>query len=161
MATDHRPVYLRGVDPRHVYGPRPIGALVPGITRPAFRTRAPAAAQVLADWASIVGPALAEATAPRRLVGGTLTLACSGPVALELQHLSGELIERVNAYLGRVLIQRLRFVQDAPAPSLRRLPARPRRAAPVDVPGVAPGPLRDALAALGAALDEGRPSDPA
>ena len=44
--------------PRHVYGPRPVGALVPGLTRAAFtppRTRL-CTAQVLADWSSIVGP---------------------------------------------------------------------------------------------------------
>ena len=93
---------------RHVYGPRPIGALVPGITRPAFKKRSPAGAQVLADWATIVGPELSATTTPRRLIAGTLTLACSGPVAMELQHLSGQVIDRVNSHLGRILIERLR-----------------------------------------------------
>ena len=139
---------------RHVYGPRPIGALLPAITRPAFKARAPAAAQVMADWPAIVGPALAAVTAPRRISAGTLTLACSGPIALELQHLSGQLIERVNAHLGRILIERLRFVQEVLNPA----PPTPRRppATPVDVPGVPPGPLRDALAALGGALQADR-----
>ena len=155
MAADKTPGNTPGLmanqpESRHVYGPRPIGALLPAITRPAFKTRAPAAAQVMADWPAIVGPALAAVTAPRRISGGTLTLACAGPVALELQHLSGPLIERINAHLGRILIERLRFVQEplSPArPTPRRSPA-----APVDVPGVPPGPLRDALAALGGAL---------
>ena len=40
---------------RHPYGPRPIGALVATIARPAFKKRAPAAAQVLSDWDEIVG----------------------------------------------------------------------------------------------------------
>ncbi|GAC1338696.1 MAG: hypothetical protein NVSMB18_05550 [Acetobacteraceae bacterium] len=150
MASDDAPD--KRADQRHPFGPRPVGALMPRLTRPAFRTRAPAAAQVMADWAEIVGPTLADATVPRRLSAGTLTLACAGPVALELQHLAGPLIERINAHLGRVLIQRLRFVQDATvrtAPAtLARLPPAP----PVEVPGVPPGPLRDALAALGARL---------
>ena len=34
-------------------------ALVPALVRPAFRKRSPAAAQVMADWDQIVGPALA------------------------------------------------------------------------------------------------------
>ena len=34
-------------DERHVYGPRPVGALMPRLTRPTFRRRAPATAQVL------------------------------------------------------------------------------------------------------------------
>lgn len=143
---------------RHVYGPRPIGALVPGITRPAFRTRSPAAAQVMADWAEIVGPALAATTVPRRLVSGTLTLACAGPVALELQHLAGQLIERINAHAGRVVVQRLRFVQDA-VPAGPPAPVRGPNAAPVAVPGLPDGPLRDALAALGGRLAQRRRSD--
>ncbi|MGI4941592.1 MAG: DciA family protein [Janthinobacterium lividum] len=134
---------------RHVYGPRPVGALVPGITRAAFKKRSPAGAQVLADWAAIVGPELAATTTPRRLIGGTLTLACSGPTAMELQHLSGQVMERVNGHMGRILVQRLRFLQDPtpPAPPLA-LPPR-RTAASVPLPGIAPGPLRDALSALG------------
>ncbi len=52
---------------RHVYGPRPVAALLPGLTRAAFRRRSPATAQVLADWGNIVGPALAAVTLPRRL----------------------------------------------------------------------------------------------
>ena len=134
---------------RHVYGPRPIGALVPGITRPAFKKRSPAGAQVLADWATIVGPELSATTTPRRLIAGTLTLACSGPVAMELQHLSGQVIDRVNSHLGRILIERLRFVQDPtpPAPPLAPPPRRP--AAAVALPGIEPGPLRDALSTLG------------
>lgn len=136
--------------PRHVYGPRPLGALMPAITRPAFKKRAPAAAQIMADWAVIAGPALAAVTQPRRISSGTLTLSCSGPIAMELQHMSAELLARINGHLGRVVAERLRFVQDAPPPPKAAAPARPRP--PVDVPGVPPGPLREALAALGQAV---------
>ena len=74
------------------FGPRPLGALVPAVVRPVFRTRAPATVQVLADWEAIVGPALAAVTLPKRLSAGTLTIACAGPVAMELQHLSEALL---------------------------------------------------------------------
>lgn len=141
---------------RHVYGPRPIGALVPQLTRAAFRRRAPATAQVLADWAAIVGPALAAVTAPRRLAAGTLTIACTGPVALELQHLSAELLARINTHLGAATVQRLRFLHDLPAPPPP--PARPQHPDPAalarveaTVTGLPEGPLRTALAALGRA----------
>src|SRR5215475_8403298 len=96
---------------RHVYGPRPLAALVPRLTRPAFRRRAPATAQVLADWGAIVGPAIGAVTTPRRLAAGTLTVACSGPIAMELQHLSGEVIARINAHIGGQIVTALRFVQ--------------------------------------------------
>ena len=143
--------------PRHVYGPRPIGALVPALTRPAFRKRAPGSAQVMADWAQIVGPELSATTTPRRLSGGTLTLACTGPVALELQHLSDQVLARVNGHLGRVVVERLRFVQNPAAPP-QAPPARPRPpAAAVEVPGIPPGPWRDALAALGQRIGDADP----
>ena len=135
-----------------MYGPRPLGALVPGIARPAFRRRSPAAAQIMADWPVIVGPALAVAAQPRRLAGGTLTLGCVGPQALELQHLATALIGRINAHLGSIVVERLRFVQERPAAP----PPPPRPAAPpVAVPQVADlpeGGLRDALERLGRAV---------
>jgi hypothetical protein len=139
---------------RHIYGPRPVGALVPALVRPAFRKRAPATALVLADWEVIVGPALAAVTTPRKLFSGTLALACSGPVAMELQHLSEPLMARINAHLGRVAVTRLRFIQDVPIP----LPAAPAPRPPAvaaarrAVESLPEGPLRDALEALGRAV---------
>ncbi len=138
-------------------GPRPIGALLPAVTRPAFRQRAPAGAQLMADWPDIIGPALAAVTEPRRLVGGTLTLACAGPIALELQHLTSELAARINGHLGRQLVERFRFVQDRTASSaVRERPVRRVPPAPVPVPGVPPGALHDALAQLGGAVAQAR-----
>jgi len=139
--------------PRHIFGPRPVGALVPGLVRAAFK-RSPATAQVLADWEAIVGPMLAEATVPRKLAAGTLTLACAGPVALELQHFAPMLIERINTHLGRPAVERLRFVQVAPrhAPPPRPVPTTADPAAERAVAKLPPGPLRDALLALGRAV---------
>ena len=147
---------------RHVYGPRPIGALLPSLTRPAFRRQGPAAAQVLADWPLIIGPELAALTQPRRLVGGTLTIACSGPMAMELQHLAPELIARINAQLGAEPVQRLRFVQTPVRRTPAARPAPPpsaaaRRAAEKAVGGLPAGELRDALTALGQAVLAGTP----
>jgi len=131
-----------------------LAALVPGVTRAAFRRRSPATAQVLADWALIVGPALAAVTTPRGLSAGTLTIACAGPVAMELAHLADELRGRINAHLGSQTVLRLRFVQTIPPrPAARPAPAPPARAvarAAAAVAGLPPGPLRDALAGLGA-----------
>lgn len=113
---------------RFLGGPRPVGALVPALTRPAFKRKSPAGAQIMADWPELVGPALAAVTQPLRLASGTLTLACSGPVAMELQHLAPQLAGRINAALGRAAVERFRFVQRAPAgaaPLRRPPPARP------------------------------------
>ena len=144
-------------DERHVYGPRPVGALMPRLTRPAFRRRAPATAQVLADWSAIVGPAIAAVTTPRRLAAGTLTIACAGPIAMELQHLATEVIARINAHLGSQTVAALRFVQ---TPELLAMPAAlppppdPAKLAAVEaaVGGLPEGELRGALASLGRAM---------
>jgi hypothetical protein len=147
---------------RYVFGPRPLAALVPPLLRPAFRRRAPATAQVLADWEAIVGPGFAAMTTPLRLSGGTLAIGCTGTVAMELQHQSNELRGRVNAHLGQIVVVRLRFAQVAPAarPASPAQPARPAvaaaRAAVADLP---PGELRDALERLGRAVLTDRPLD--
>ena len=143
-------------DDRHVYGPRPLSALVPRLTRPAFRRRAPATAQVLADWSTIVGPAIAAVTTPRRLSAGSLTIACAGPIAMELQYLSAELIGRINAHLGSQIVASLRFVQTAAPPPpplpLQTTPADVTAAADQAVATLPEGELRAALAALGRAV---------
>lgn len=142
---------------RHVYGPRPVGALVPAIAKPAFRRRAPAAAQVMADWAVIVGPRLAALTQPRRLSAGRLTIACAGPMAMELQHLAPELIARINTHLGSVVVERLGFLQQADPPALPQAGPPPlspedKRRAEEAVVTLPPGDLRDAMAALSRAV---------
>jgi len=95
----------------------------------------------MADWPQVVGPALAAVTSPLRLTPGTLTLACSGPVAMELQHLAPELVARINGHLGRAAVERLRFVQQA-------LPGRPKPAPPARPERPLPDALQDRLAAL-------------
>jgi hypothetical protein len=143
-------------------GPRPIAALVPGIARVAFGGRSPGIAQLLEAWVGIVGPTLADITVPRRMARGTLTIGCSGPAAMELQHLSGELIGRINQYLGSPVVGQLRLVQDLPA----RTPPRSRPqvdpaasiAAAEAVAHLPEGPLRTALAALGQAVLSESPS---
>lgn len=134
---------------RSPYGPRMLAALLPAITRPAFKTRSPAATQLLTDWPALVGPGIAARAHPKRLTGGTLFLSASGPAALELQHQATHLIARINAGLGRQVVERLRFTQDgAVAPGTPQEAAAPP-AVPVDVPGLGPGGLHDALARLG------------
>ena len=130
----------------------PIGAILPTITRQAYRAHGPALAQLLADWPELIGPALAAIAQPRRLSAATLTLGCAGPAALELQHVAAALVQRINGHYGRQVVQRIRFVHQPPAAVdgqaglLRPVP----RAATVG--GIPDGPLRDALAALGGAV---------
>lgn len=140
--------------PRHGT-PRALGAILPPLVRPVLKKRAPSIAALLADWEAVAGPAIAAVALPRRLAAGTLTLACSPTVALELQHLAPQLLQRINTFLGTSAVARLRF-----APDTARAPARPPPAPPRAVPAevaaavaaLPSGELRQALAALGAAL---------
>jgi hypothetical protein len=129
------------------YSPRGIAALIAPITRPAFRRRAPAAAQLLSDWPQLAGPDLAARAAPVKFAGGTLTLGCTGPTAMELQFSEAQIIARLNLSLGHNMIERLRFVQQSP-----RLPTTPPpRRVPRNVPppdDLPPGELGEALARL-------------
>jgi len=139
---------------RFLGGPRPLGALVPALTRPAFKRKSPAGAQIMADWPALVGPALAAVTQPLRLASGTLTLACAGPVAMELQHLAPQLAARINAALGRQAVERFRFVQQAPAGAAARKRPTPRPAPLPDrvstaLDGIRSSDLRAALERLG------------
>jgi hypothetical protein len=145
---------------RPVHGPRPIASVVPLVAKVAFGRGAPGIARLMEAWPGIMGPFLANVTTPRYLSQGTLTIGCTGPVAMELQFLSGELIARISQYLGSQPVQRLRFVQTgsgrllvrpSPQPTSQSLEAA-RLAASEAVGELADGPLREALAALGRAV---------
>jgi hypothetical protein len=137
-------------------GPRPIASVVPVVARISFNRAAPGVFQLMEAWAGIVGHALSEVTVPRRLSQATLTIVCSGSMAMELQHSSSELISRINQYLGTEAVRRLRFVQTLAV----RIPSRVRARSTVSVEQAAcqavadlpDGPLRTALAALGRAV---------
>ena len=136
-SADLKPMKLRpagaripmaGVIPERAFATRELGALIPRLTRPAFRKRSPESAQVLADWASLAGPTLAALAEPVRLSHSTLTLACTGPAAMEIGMMAPMLIERLNGQLGRAAVRKLAFVQRAPrlaAPIVRRPPPGP------------------------------------
>jgi hypothetical protein len=121
--------------------------LIAPVVRPAFKRRAPAAAQIMADWGDIAGAPLAAKAAPVKFAGGTLTLACTGPTAMELQMATPQIIARLNLALGHNMVERLRFVQQAPVltPMAPMVVARQSVVPPKDLPE---GELGEALARL-------------
>jgi len=134
-------------EPPRNYAPRGIAALLAPVVRPAFRRRAPAAAHLLADWDSLAGPELSTLAAPVKFAGGTLTLACAGPVALELQHVAPQIMARLNQAIGQTMVERLRFIQrtsSAATPAAAAQPLTPKTP-PNNLPE---GPLGEALAKL-------------
>jgi hypothetical protein len=147
VARDTRKQDVPLAPPARNQAARGIAGLLAPVVRPAFRKRAPAAANLLADWAMLAGPDLATRAAPVKFAGGTLTLACTGPVAMELQYAAPSIISRLNLGLGNNMIERLRFVQQAPvnAPAPVPLQHQNKPERPKNLPD---GELGEALAQL-------------
>jgi hypothetical protein len=138
--------------PRFVYGPRPLGSLVPQVTRHTFRKHNPASAQILADWDIIVGPKVAAMTVPRRLDRGVLTIACAGPAAMDVHYMGVEVINRINTHLGGQPVHSLKFTQAGmprKPPPVRPSPPEAVLEAEAAVAHLPDGELKSALAALG------------
>ena len=107
-------------------------------------------------WDEIAGAETARLARPIRFTegpsGGVLTLKSEPGAALFLHHETRALTERINAYLGRPAVTRLRFVQ---GPIVKRRAVPPRHIAPATIPETDPakayqGPesVREALLKL-------------
>ncbi len=149
-------------------GFRAIGGLAQKLTSGMAKGRGASLVRLKADWPAVVGPELARTTRPDALLAGrgaragkALRLKVSGAAALEVQHRSGQIVERVNAYFGHKVIDDVRIVQgviSAPRPAPRTprpdpvvVQAVASRTAAVEDPD-----LRAALTRLGARITAGR-----
>lgn len=113
-----------------------------------------------AEWAIIVGPDWAAVTWPSALGrDGVLKLRAASGAALELQHRTPLLIERINQFFGRSAVTRLALVQ-GPLPLalpptralLRPLAPREVEALGERLSDITEPELRDALVRLGKAV---------
>ena len=138
-------------------GLRPVAGAVARLAGPIVAKGGGLLARLKADWPAIVGAELAAATWPSGLSrDGVLKLRVLAGQALEIQHRTPLLIERINLFLGREALARIVLVQGPlPLPAQRQHPASPRlsaaetqalddQLAPVTDPE-----LRDALTRLG------------
>jgi hypothetical protein len=90
---------------------------------------------IVLQWDEIAGAETARLARPIRFAegpsGGVLTLKTEPGAALFLHHETRALTERINAYLGRPAVSRLRFIQgplikrEAPSPRPSSLPPVP------------------------------------
>ena len=141
---------------------QPLSTLIGKITVASFEARGLAAAGIAAEWPAIVGEAVAACSWPDRLRrDGTLRVCVSGPVAVELQHLEPQILERIAAYYGYRAVTRIAYVNRAPsrlAPPIAGPEAPPKidseSAARVEttVGSTRDGRLKAALAGLGRAV---------
>jgi hypothetical protein len=92
-------------------------------------------------WIEIVGPDIARFAEPLKLSegpsGGTLTLRAEPAAAVFMQHQTRALCDRINAFLGRPAVAKLRFVNGAvtPPPEPQRRP-KPPAAPPAGDPAI-------------------------
>jgi hypothetical protein len=132
----------------------------------AFAKQGFASSELVTRWADIVGAEIAAHAEPLKLQWprgadgdpqepATLVLRVEGPAAIEIQHLAGVILERVNRFFGWQAVGRVALRQ---APLTRRVPkpaktidpaAAARLAATLPIEDEA---LKDALARLGAAI---------
>ena len=146
---------------------RPLADLLRATIKDAFARQGFAATELITRWPAIVGDEIAAHCEPERIqwprphdgeepAPGTLVLRVEGPTALEIQHLKGLVLERVNRFFGWRAVSDLRLRQ---APLSRRERPRPpqrdaeaERAVAATLTDVADDRLRGALARLGAAV---------
>jgi hypothetical protein len=150
--------------------PRPLAEVLRKTLTEAFAKQGFASVELVTRWPEIVGAEIAAHSQPEKIQWprtpqarnapepGTLLLRVEGPAALEIQHLSGVILERVNQFFGWQAVGSLRLRQ---APLSRRAALRPlsvpdaaatmRIAA--TLPEIRDEKLRHALARLGAAME--------
>lgn len=97
---------------------RALSTLVAPLTRRALGKHGFASASLISDWATIIGEDLAATCQPIKLAfqqgkrdAGTLHLNVTGGAALEIQHITPQIIERINGHLGYQAVARLKLVQ--------------------------------------------------
>jgi hypothetical protein len=147
---------------------KPLSVLLGGAINDVFARQGFASRELVTRWAEIAGPEIAAHSQPLKIqwprpVEGqpqepaTLVLRVEGPMALEIQHSSDVVLERVNRFFGWSAVGRLALRQ---APLSR--PSRPKRPKGPDAAEIAKvsatltsvedDNLKAALARLGASI---------
>ena len=147
---------------------KPLSVLLGDVFSDVYAKQGFAARELVTRWAEIAGPEIAVHTEPLKIqwprpVEGqpqepaTLILRVDGPMALEIQHGSDVILQRVNRFLGWNAVGRLALRQ-APLsrPNAPKAPSGPDARAIAEVAktlsSVEDEDLRAALARLGASI---------
>ena len=147
---------------------KPLSLLLSDVFSDAYAKQGFAARELVTRWAEIAGADVARHSEPLKMqwprpVEGqpqepaTLVLRVEGPAALEIQHKSDTILERVNRYFGWHAVGRLALRQAPLSRRDRPRPQRPPDAKEVEtvakpLSAVEDEELRAALARLGAAI---------
>jgi hypothetical protein len=147
---------------------KPLSVLLNDVFSDAYAKQGFAARELVTRWAEIAGPEIARHCEPLKIqwprpVAGqpqepaTLVLRVEGPMALEIQHASDALLQRVNRFFGWSAVGRLALRQgplsrrDRPAPP-RAPDAKAVAKVAETLSAVEDEELRAALARLGASI---------
>jgi len=150
--------------------PRPLSDFTAATLSEGLKAQGFASAELIARWAEIAGPEIAAHSEPMKInwprgIGdeapepATMVLRVEGPAALEIQHLSAVILERVNRFFGWQAIGRIALRQ-APLrrhePPTLPPPPDPEAAARIaaTMPAIEDDDLRQALARLGASIKQ-------
>ncbi len=147
---------------------RPLSVLVGGTINDVFRRQGFASRELVTRWAEIAGAEIAAHAQPLKIqwprpVEGqepdpaTLVLRVEGPMALEIQHASAVILDRVNRFFGWHAVGKLALRQAPLSRPPRRKPRPSFDAAAVaaeasTLSAVEDEDLRNALARLGTAI---------
>ena len=149
--------------------PRPLADVLHRTLNAAFAKQGFVSTELVTRWGEIVGAEIATHSEPDKIQWprpsdgetpepGVLVLRVEGPAAVEIQHLSGVVLERVNRFFGWQAVGSLRLRQ---APLRRRAP-EPRPSLDAEAAAriaahlsdITDEKLRDALGRLGAAIKQ-------
>jgi hypothetical protein len=147
---------------------KPLSVLLSDVFSDAFAKQGFAARELVTRWGEIIGPDLSAYCEPlkmqwprpvegQRQEPATLVLRVEGPMALEIQHASDVILERVNRFFGWSAVGRLALRQGPLSRKPRPRPSPALDAAEVEkiartLTSVEDDELRAALARLGAAI---------
>lgn len=154
-------------EPRRGGKPKAMAQMVPKLTQTALGKRGLAQANLIVDWPSIVGEEKATTCQPEKLIfprgqrnNGTLHLRVTSTMALELQHDSPQLIDRINGYFGYAAVESIRLIQTPLKQAKIQAKPRPHRTPELGeiraledrLEGIEDAELRETLQRLGTAI---------
>ncbi|EFI50671.1 DciA family protein [Afipia sp. 1NLS2] len=147
---------------------KPLSALLAGIFNDAFKRQGFASRELVTRWSEIVGRDIAAYAEPLKIqwqrpiegqpeIPATLILRVEGPRALEIQHSSTVILERVNRFFGWNAVGKIALRQAPLVHREKRKTKKPPSEAAVaeearDLEAVDDDNLRTAIARLGASI---------
>jgi len=151
--------------------PRPtrsLADLAHGFLAESFAKQGFAQTELVTRWKDIAGPDIAAHAEPIKIrwnhtrndepvEPATLVLRVEGPAAIEIQHLAGVIIERVNRFfgwqaIGQIALRQAPLSRHEPRPAPRTPDPEATAQVAAGLSEIADDELRAALARLGAAI---------